>query len=237
MVQKQETVKTPERIPLRIKFAKRGNLQYISHLDLVRNFTRYIIRSKLPVWYTEGFHPIPKLTFATSLSVGAESECEFLDVKLIEMVDPHTAKLMLDGVMPEGLEISDVYFPDTKFSDIAFSDYEIIIHTSGADEALNDEIERYLSNGPINVIKKTKSGEKEIDIKERIRNCTVSFDSEKRNICINCTLSATNSEFLNPDLLIKALKDKFGVLSGDLAEEYYTILRTRLIAANGKEFR
>ncbi len=235
MVQEQKIVKTPERIPLRIKFAKRGNLQYISHLDLVRNFTRYIIRSKLPVWYTEGFHPIPKLTFATSLSVGAESECEFLDVKLLELIEPSVIKKMLSDVMPNGLEILDAYFPNTKFTDIATSSYKIRIHTENASSELCDSIRKYVNEGPILIVKKTKSGEREIDIKERISAFDISFDNG--NIAISCTLSADNANFLNPELLISALKARFGILSGDISKEHYTILRTNLLTSEGRAFR
>ncbi len=235
MVQEQKIVKTPERIPLRIKFAKRGNLQYISHLDLVRNFTRYIIRSKLPVWYTEGFHPIPKLTFATSLSVGAESECEFLDVKLLELIEPSVIKRMLSDVMPNGLEILDAYFPNTKFTDIATSSYKIKINTENASSELCDSIRKYVSEGPILIVKKTKGGEREIDIKERIFAFDVSF--EEGDITISCTLSADNANFLNPELLISALKARFGILSGDMSKEHYSILRTNLLTGEGRPFR
>jgi radical SAM-linked protein len=237
MVQEQKIVNTPNRIPLRIKFAKRGNLQYISHLDLMRNFTRYIIRSGLPVWYTEGFHPIPKLTFAMSLSVGAESECEYLDIKLLQMLELSKVKAMLQRVMPNELEILDVYFPDTKFTDIATSEYQLRIHTTGAGTQLCRDITEYVERGPIIILKKTKSGEKEIDIKYRITAFECCYNSESGDICISCRLPADNANFTNPELVIKALKEKFGILSGDMAKEHYSILRTRFLTADNRDFR
>ena len=62
-----------EHTALRIKFTKTGALQYISHLDLHRTFSRLLVRKNVPVWYSEGFTPHPRLVFATPLSVGAES--------------------------------------------------------------------------------------------------------------------------------------------------------------------
>ena len=77
---------------IRFKFKKVGSLQYISHLDLVRTMHKIVVRSGLPLKYTEGFNPKPKMVFAAPLSIGTESLCEFLDVRLSERVDESVAK-------------------------------------------------------------------------------------------------------------------------------------------------
>ena len=74
-------------IVFRIKFKKVGNLKYVSHLDLVRTMHKIIVRSKLPLWYTEGFNPKPKMVFAAPLSIGTESLVEFMDLRLVERDD------------------------------------------------------------------------------------------------------------------------------------------------------
>ncbi len=66
-----------EKLFIRLKFKKTGNLQYISHLDLVRTMHKVIVRADLPLWYTEGFNPKPKMIFAAPLSIGTESLSEF----------------------------------------------------------------------------------------------------------------------------------------------------------------
>ena len=114
---------------LRIKFKKVGNLQYISHLDLVRTMTRALMRAKLPLWYSEGFNPRPKLTFSTPMSIGAQSIYELLDIKIIKDVDPESVKENLNSNLPKEIQIGEVYYPDSKFSDIAFSSYLINIYT------------------------------------------------------------------------------------------------------------
>jgi radical SAM-linked protein len=73
-----------EKLFVRVKFKKVGNLQYISHLDLVRTMHKVIVRARLPLWYTEGFNPKPKMIFAAPLSIGTESVCEFVDIRLTE---------------------------------------------------------------------------------------------------------------------------------------------------------
>ena len=67
---------------VRIRFRKVGDLQYISHLDLQRTFSRILVRAKIPMWYTKGFNPHAKVIFGLPLSVGTESECEFIDLRL-----------------------------------------------------------------------------------------------------------------------------------------------------------
>ena len=67
---------------LRVRFRKVGNLQYISHLDLQRTFSRVLVRAGLPLWYTKGFNPHIKMVFGMPLPVGSESECEFLDIRI-----------------------------------------------------------------------------------------------------------------------------------------------------------
>ena len=70
----QVTANTPY-VTLRFKFKKLGKLQYISHLDLVRTMNKIIVRAKLPLWYSEGFNPKPKMIFAAPLSICTESVC------------------------------------------------------------------------------------------------------------------------------------------------------------------
>ena len=67
---------------VRIRFVKKGNLQYVSHLDLQRTLHRVLIRAGIPMWYTKGFNPHPKISFGYPLSIGTESMCEFLDMRI-----------------------------------------------------------------------------------------------------------------------------------------------------------
>ena len=94
-------------IPVRVKFRKVGDLQYISHLDLVRTMQRVSNRAKLPLWYTEGFNPKPKMVFGPPLSTGVESECEFLDLRFTESVDFEEIKLRLNENLTDSMRVYD----------------------------------------------------------------------------------------------------------------------------------
>ena len=210
---------------VRLKFRKVGKLQYISHLDLQRTFMRVIVRACIPAWYTKGFNPHAKLVFSSPLSVGAESEYEFLDIRIDRYMHPEDIMNRLNGELTEELCITEAYFPKTEFSEIAWSDYEIRIHTANGVTETVEKIKAALTS-PMLVTKKTKAGEKEIDVIPLIHSFEIA--EEDGNIRLFATLKATVGEFLNPELLITGLRNKTGILSGDPTEEWYSIKRVAL---------
>lgn len=221
---------------LRVKFKKTGDLQYISHLDLVRTMHKIIVRAGLPLWYTEGFNPKPKMVFAAPLSVGAESLCEFMDLRVTSRMAPEEVMARLNANMTDEMQVLDAYYPETKITELAFLAYEIRIKTAGMSEDILQGCRDALSGDTVTVLKKTKSGEAEVDIKPLIKSIEIS--SNDNLIAIDCVLSADPSSFLNPEYLIKFLKDKAGILSDPvLTNEWYTVLRTEAYNADMTEFK
>ena len=239
LIEKKEILSAPELVPpkaVRLKFCKVGTLQYISHLDLQRTFNRIIVRACIPVWYTQGFNPHIKLVFSTPLSVGSESVCEYLDIKLSRDMPLDEIKERLNAEMTDEFYISDVYEPNSDFASIEYACYSINIHTKDASEELAKKIESVLTTSPLNMVKKTKSGEKEIDIVPLIKSAEAKYNDAERGIELNTVLSASSTNYLNPEMLITALKREIGILSGEMTEEYYSILRTSLKNADMSEF-
>ena len=223
-------------ITLRVKFCKVGNLQYISHLDLVRTMMKVIVRAKLPLWYTEGFNPKPKLTFAAPLSIGTESLCEFMDIRLTEKIDPKKAIDALNVNMDLQMRAVDAYYPETKMTALRWLAYEISINTNGMDEELASKCRETLEADTLPILKKTKSGEAMVDIKPLVKSADVCFDGER--IRINCVLSADSSSFLNPEYIVKVLRERCGILSsGNLLSENYSIMRTNAYREDMSDFR
>jgi radical SAM-linked protein len=239
LIEKKEMLSRPE-LPnpkvVRLKFCKVGTLQYISHLDLQRTFNRILVRACIPVWYTQGFNPHIKLVFSTPLSVGSESVCEYLDIRLSREMPLDELKDRLNAEMTDEFYITEVYEPKNDFSSIAYASYDIAIHTNGASESLARKIEEILSTSPLTMIKKGKAGEKEIDIIPLIKEVKSKYNEENQNIELNVVLSASSTQYLNPEMLITALKEKTDILSGSLTEEYYSILRTTLRKEDMSEF-
>ena len=239
LTKKKEMLALPELNPprqIRLKFCKVGTLQYISHLDLQRAFNRILVRACIPVWYTKGFNPHIKLVFSTPLSVGSQSVCEYLDIKLSREMDFEEIKQRLNAEMTDEFYITEVYTPKSDFSQIAYASYDISIRTAGANAEMAQCIQQILSSSPLNMIKKGKAGEREIDIIPLIRSASTVYDPEAESIEIKAVLSASSSEYLNPEMLITALKERMGILSKDPTEEYYSILRTSLKNKDMTEF-
>ena len=142
----------------------------------------------------------------------------------------------LNAELTDELRALAIYPAERKFGEIAFAEYDYTIVTTGADAAMADEINRVLSTRPLTVTRRTKSGEKEVDILDFIHRCGAKF--ENGAIKLNAVLSAGEGNYLNPELLITALKKAVGILSGSVTEERYRILRRRVLLADGEtEFR
>ena len=222
---------------LRVKFVKRGSLQYISHLDLVRTMHKIIVRAGLPLWYTEGFNPKPKMVFAAPLSIGVESECEFMDVKLIDDMPTDEIMRRLNANLTDEMQVTEAYYTDGKLTDLRWLSYDIRITTEGASDDLAARCERLLSAEELLVTKKKKNGElARVDVRSGVREVSCAYrDGE---ILISCLLSADASAFLNPEYIVKALREAGLVLqSPDLLSEYYSIVRLSAFCEDMTEFR
>ena len=225
--------KLDEVLTVRIKFRKVGNLQYISHLDLQRTVSRVLVRAGIPTWYTQGFNPHAKIVFGLPLSVGAESKCEYLDLRIDRDMSCDEIKDRLNAVLTDELCVLDAYVPTTKsaFADIVWAEYDIRIRTEGLTDALAAEMQSYLTSSPLMMDKKSKSGIRQVDITTMIRSLSATLaDGELRMAAVLCVSGA---DYLNPEYLICALREKFGILpEGDVVSEY-TILRTKVYLADG----
>jgi radical SAM-linked protein len=93
--------------PLRMKFSKHGKVRFVGHRDVARAFERAFRIAELPIAFTQGFSPRPRVSFGLALSVGYESEAEYLDVELTHPVDLDLAAVLTDA-LPEGIVVEGV---------------------------------------------------------------------------------------------------------------------------------
>ena len=211
-----------EPITVRIKFCKKGNLQFISHLDLQRTFHRVLVRANIPMWYTKGFNPHAKLVFGVPLSVGTESVCEMADLKIERKISLDAIKNQLNEQLTDEMYILDVYYPTAKFTDIAYADYTITLKSPKISQSDEEACARLFAS-PIMMTKKSKSGEKEVDITSFINKMSISAkDGEMR---IKTVLSAGSTENLNPEYIITAIKNNLDFFSANPESESYSIMR------------
>jgi radical SAM-linked protein len=215
-------------ITVRVIFSKTGNLQYFSHLDLQRTWQRVLVRASIPMWYTQGFNPHSKIVFGVPLPVGSEGMEEMVDLRIDREITCEEMKDQLNAELTDEMQVSAVYVPTTSFMDIAWATYEMTLVTPGDAPAVAAAINAYFApdGDPIVMTKRSKSGDKEVDIRPMIHSLKASADMNGI-IHIRATLRAGNTENLNPEYLIKAMRDKLGILpeDGALDEVWYRILR------------
>ncbi len=217
---------------VRVKFRKVGKLQYISHLDLQRTFSRVLVRAGLPLWYTKGFNPHIKMVFGMPLPVGCESECEFLDIRIEREMSCAEIMARLNAELTPELAVLDVYPAERKFTDMAYAVYEYTLTLPEADEALAARIEATLRDEPLLFTKRSKSGDKTVDVRDFIRSAEARFESGEIRLFI--TLSAGEGKTVTPEALVSVLREKMGLLCGDPLRNRYRILRRRVLLADGE---
>jgi radical SAM-linked protein len=99
---------SPLRTRVRIRYAKLGRLVALSHLETMHALLRAFRRAALPMAFSQGYHPKPKISYGPALSVGIESRAELLDLELVGPVDAQAISVRLQGALPEGLALLSV---------------------------------------------------------------------------------------------------------------------------------
>ncbi|WP_294413778.1 TIGR03936 family radical SAM-associated protein [uncultured Ruminococcus sp.] len=215
-------------IRVRATFEKCGRAKYISHLDLNRCMLRTFRRSRLPIWYTEGFNPHPYYSFALALSLGFESSCEILDFNLNEDIPFDEIRDKLNAVMPEGMRIVKVAEQKQKITAIAKAEYSFSLISDETDE-LFAAVQELIASPEILIEKKTKKGLKTVDIKPDMEILTC--NKAENSIDISMYLPAGTQTNYNPTLFIEALKK-----TTEIPFETKNIRRTAILCADNTVF-
>ncbi len=187
----------------RVTFSKTGMGKYISHLDLLRCFTRAIQRSGLPVVYSQGFNPHQKMTFSLPLPIGVTSQCETVDIQFEDNVSDKEIFEKLSENLPMDIKVLNVEEPVFKASDIVSASYIMKAFTDGTVD--KNEIINFFNEPEIAVMKKTKKkGEKAVNLQDYIRSWEISEVTEK-DFSLNVTVDAGGERNLKPELLSSAI--------------------------------
>lgn len=199
---------------LAVRFSKGDAVRFVSHLDVMRLFQRAFRRAKLPLAYSQGFNPHPLISFATALSVGMTSRCEYLDAVLDEDVAPDVFRAAVREHLPEGVDVVEVFdLKDSRkslTSAMRSASYsaKAVFAAPVNRERLEAAVSELLS-GEIVVQKKTKGGIKPTDIRPMVKEMTLeAVDGTDAVFFIRGALTAEGG--LNPDMLLKELWAKLG---------------------------
>lgn len=208
---------------VRITFSKTGRAKYISHLDLNRAMSRALRRAAIPLWYTEGFNRHPYVTFAAPLSLGYESLCESMDIRLEEELPMDELVGRLDAAMPEGLHIVSAHEALMKPGELTAARYRLTLDCPA------QAVERLLARDSIPVEKRTKKKTmKTVDIRPSLT--AVQLKEEGTGCVLEVTLPCSSADTVNPSLVLAALQQETGQeVSGD-------VLRVALYGRDGAPF-
>lgn len=203
--------------------------KYISHLDLTRCMARAMRRASVPAWYTEGFNPHLFMTFAMPLSLGQEGVRESMDIKLPEDTDLEKIVADMNRTMPEGLEILEAKIPQMKPGVIALADYVVWFRSENEPaDVLCEKLNTAMQQEQLMAVKKTKMGERELNLKDYVRSYSLAVEAEK--VCMTLRLPAGSRENINPVLLTDCLAKQTG------AEFAVQIVRQDAFDENGNPF-
>ncbi len=217
----------------RLEISKGEGVRFISHLDLMKAFERSLRRAEIPVAFSEGFNPHPKITFGTALAVGVTSQCELVDIELKEELPESELQSRIAAALPEPIKLDGVHIVDEKLpalmAVIHSSEYVVTVEISEGNrvtqETLNDLVEKILRQEKVIVEKRTKKGLREVDIRPGI----LALTGQAVDSLINFTMTLQTGSVGNvrPEDVLAGLSD----MGLPIERTWARIHRTRLFGA------
>lgn len=195
-----------------IKFSKESDIKFVAHLDLMRTIQRMMKRSGLPVEYSKGFNPHINLSLAQPLAVGVYSSGDYVDAYFEAEIDENIIKEKLNDSAPMGIKVFEVKkIKDEQnkkvFKSMAVIDaakYRIKLKYNKLN-FINEDLEKLLEKEQWVILKKSKSGEAEVNIKPMVKQ--FSYNIEENVLVINAVVSCGSRENLSAELLAKLVQE------------------------------
>ncbi|PPK69063.1 TIGR03936 family radical SAM-associated protein [Actinokineospora auranticolor] len=154
---------------IRLRYAKRGRLRFTSHRDVARAFERALRRAGVPMAYSQGFNPHPKISWIGAAPTGVASEAEYVEIQVVEALDPASLARVLDAALAPGLDVLEAVQagPGGLAERMEASDWHIEL--PGVDpDTLSVAVERLLAEEHVEVERLTKDGRRLIDARPAV---------------------------------------------------------------------
>ena len=202
---------------IRIKFRKTGIMKFIGHLDVMRYFQK--ARADVEICYSGGFSPHQIMSFAAPLGVGITSNGEYVDIEVHSTGTTAEMLERLNAVMAEGFEIAEYkLLPDTAanaMSSVAAADYTLTFRPGYEPEEESAEewfkkLTAFFDQPQVMVLKKTKKGEKEMDLKPLIYDLGVIAGNDAAQSQLFMKISTGSASNIKPELLLDAYYEALG---------------------------
>ncbi len=159
---------------LRLRYAKRGRLRFASHRDFQRAFERALRRAQIPIAFSAGFTPHPRISYANAAPTGVASEAEYLEIAVTRQLDPGQVRADLDASLPPGLDIVDVVVALTPdFADRLQASCWRIGLPGVTDLQVQAAVDQVLAQEEVMVQRMTKSGLRTFDARQAVLSARV----------------------------------------------------------------
>ncbi len=198
---------------LRIRYAKRGRLRFTSHRDFARAFERAIRRSGVPIGFSAGFSPHPKVSYAGATPTGTASEAEYLEIGLAERREPDQVRDALDAALPPGIDVLEVVEAEVgtpSLADRIEASYWQIVLPQVTVDAAQQAVDRFLAESSVLVDRPTKDGSRQVDARAAVMSVDVADGADETGNSGPCaTLNVVvrhSTPAVRPDDVLTALR-------------------------------
>ncbi len=170
----------------RMEFSKKKEVAFVSHLELMKVFSQAIRRAKLPIAWTEGFNPRPKINFSSAIATGMTSLAECADMELNQFLEPDVIQQKLNDALPQGFEVHAIRFLEEKSKSLmalmAYADYHVEIkwlHRGEEQIDWSKMVEHFLAGPEILIQYESKGKKKTKDLRPGIVHMEAQKADEK----------------------------------------------------------
>ncbi|MDQ3404403.1 MAG: TIGR03936 family radical SAM-associated protein [Actinomycetota bacterium] len=167
---------------LRVRYAKRGRLRFTSHRDVARAFERALRRAGVPMAYSQGFSPHPKVSWIGAAPTGVASEAEYVEFQVVEAIDPVAFAAEIDRALPPGLDILEAVTagPGGLAERMEASSWHIELPGVAVD-TLRDAVAKLLAEEHVEVVRLTKDGRRLIDARPAVITADVVSSADRES--------------------------------------------------------
>ncbi|MBI4186507.1 MAG: DUF2344 domain-containing protein [Chloroflexi bacterium] len=210
---------------LRVRFCRGEEIKFISHLDIIRLWQRALLRAGMPLAYSEGFSPHPRISLAVPLAVGITSEAELMDVFLARPVSPHSFVAAVSRQLPPGVHITQAHqiAPDLPSlqSQVRQAEYKVEAETEKGEQDMASALDSFLSLEQLPWQHKRDTGTRSYDLRALVDDLWL-IDCSPAGCAIGMRLRCDSTGSGRPEQVAAAL---------GLSRHPRSIHRTRLIMA------
>ncbi len=195
-VRQQPEQQAPPVQRLRIRYAKRGRLRFTSHRDFSRAFERAVFRARIPMAYSSGFNPHPRISYAGAAPTGSASEAEYLEIALAQVVDPAAVHAELEEALPPGLDVLQRWSIDV----------------TSAPDVTAAAVEGFLAHDSVLVERMTKKGLREFDCRAAV--VSLGLAPHEGGTRLDLVLRHATTPAVRPDDVLRGLAQTSGLEMG-----------------------